>query len=169
MYFTKAMLGGKYVLINQTSVVLRPVHTLPQAAGRKPHRVKHISIFYVFPLIAQWNPSNFTCVLRVYEHKRDCAYAHIKNHTACELQYARCGLCCDLRQSMPQAAARKVCAQAAWFVVLVRAIAFMFIIINTQHASEIAGNSIALLMELQRKLKYVHRGLRPSMNRPLAL
>ena len=47
-----------------------------------------------------------------------------------------------------------------------RAIAFMFI--HTQHANEIAGNSIALLIKIQRKLKYVQLGaacgsrLRPS-------
>ena len=54
-----------------------------------------------------------------------------------------------------------------------------FMFIRTQYASEIAGNSIALLVEIQRKLKYVQlgaarslrpaaRGLRQSMNRPLA-
>ena len=43
-------------------------------------------------------------------------------------------------------------AQAAKCFVYVRAIAFMFI--HTQHANEIAGNSIALLMEIQKKLKY---------------
>ena len=44
--------------------------------------------------------------------------------------------------------------------------------IHTQHASEIAGNSIAILVEIQRKLKYVQlgaaSGLRQSMNQPLA-
>ena len=50
------------------------------------------------------------------------------------------------------------------FYVCVRAITFMFI--YTQHASEIAGNSVAVLVEIQRKLKYVQlgaaRGLRPA-------
>ena len=53
------------------------------------------------------------------------------------------------------------------FYVCVRAIAYN-IFIHTQHASEIAGNSVALLVEIQRKLKYVQlgaaRGLRQSMN-----
>ena len=52
------------------------------------------------------------------------------------------------------------------FYVCVRAKAFMFIL--TQHASEIAGNSVALLVEIQRKLKYVQLGAacgpRQSMN-----
>ena len=46
---------------------LRPVHTLPQAAGRRPHRVEHISTFSVFPLISQRNFQQFhlraACVL----------------------------------------------------------------------------------------------------------
>ena len=42
------------------------------------------------------------------------------------------------------------------FYVCVSAIAFMFI--YTQHESEIAGNSVALLVEIQRKLKYVQLG-----------
>ena len=56
------------------------------------------------------------------------------------------------------------------FYVCVRAITFMFL--NTQHSGEIAGNSIALLVEIQRKLKYVQLGaacgcgLRQSINRP---
>ena len=45
-------------------------------------------------------------------------------------------------------------------------LAVMFI--NTQHASEIAENSVALLVEIQRKLKYVQLGeacgLRPAAN-----
>ena len=39
-------------------------------------------------------------------------------------------------------------------------------LIHTQHASEIAGNFVAILVETQRKLKYVQlgaaRGLRPA-------
>ena len=61
------------------------------------------------------------------------------------------------------------------FHVCLRAIAFMFI--YTQHASKIAGNFVALLVETQRKLKYVQLGaacglrptvcaLRQSMNLP---
>ena len=53
--------------------------------------------------------------------------------------------------------ARKLeCAGRMVFYVCVRAIAFM--LIHTQHASEIAGNSVALLVEIQRKLKYVQLG-----------
>ena len=52
------------------------------------------------------------------------------------------------------------------FHACILAIAFMFI--NTQHASEIAGNFIGPLMEMQRKFKYVQLGaacgLRQSMN-----
>ena len=78
-----------------------------------------------------------------------------------------CGLCCGLRQSMLQAAARKLQrAGRVVFHVCVRAMAFMFI--HTQHASEIAGNFVALLVEIQRKLKYVHLGAACglSMNLP---
>ena len=114
---------------------------------------------------------------RVCEHiKCYCAYAHIINHAACALQFACCGLCCGLccslccglcyglccglRQSMPQAAARKLQrAGRIVFHVCERAIAFMFIHTHSrQHASEIAGNSVALLVEIQRKLKYVQLG-----------
>ena len=42
------------------------------------------------------------------------------------------------------------------FYVYVRVIAFMFI--HTQHASKIAWHSVALLVEIQRKLKYVQLG-----------
>ena len=69
---------------------------------RRPHRVEHtILTFSAFPLMAQWNSQQFH--LRAawkYEHERDCAYTRMKNHAACALQFARCGL----RQSMPQAA-----------------------------------------------------------------
>ena len=56
-----------------------------------------------------------------------------------------------------QAAARKLQrAGRIGFHVCVRAIAFMFI--HTQHVSEFARNSIALLVEIHRKLKYVQLG-----------
>ena len=68
-------------------------------------------------------------------------------------------------QAAAQAAARKLeRAGGMVFYVCVRAIAFMFI--YTQHESEIAGNSVAQLVEIQRKLKYVQLGaacgLRPA-------
>ena len=66
---------------------------------------------------------------------------------------------CVLPQAAAQAAARKLQrAGRMVFYVCVRA--------NTQHASEIAENSVALLVEIQRKLKYVQLGaacgLRPA-------
>ena len=105
----------------------------------------------------------------------------MKKYAACALQFE----CCGLRHTLPQAAAQAVAqaatkaaaqavvqaatqaaAQAAArklqragrmvFYVCVRAIAVMFI--NTQHASEIAENSVALLVEIHRKLKYVQLG-----------
>ena len=84
----------------------------------------------------------------------------MENYAACALQFA----CCYLRHTLPQAAAQAAaqaqhanCAHAAWFFyVCVRAIAFMFI--YTQHVSEIDRNSVALLVEIQRKLKYVQLG-----------
>ena len=85
----------------------------------------------------------------------------MENYVACALQFA----CCGLRHTLPQAAACKL-QRAGRMVsyVCVRVIAVMFI--NTQHASEIAENSLALLLEIQRKLKYVQLGaacgLRPA-------
>ena len=134
---------------------------------RRPHQGEHILTFSVcistnsateFPAI-----SLACCVCTVYEHKCDCAFAHMENYAACALQFEEC---CGLRQTLPQAAAQaaaRAAAQAAArklqregrmvFYVCVRAIAFMFI--HTQHSSEIDGNSVALLVEIQRKLKYV--------------
>ena len=83
------------------------------------------------------------------------------------------GKLCGLRHALPLAAAQvaaQVAAQAAAqaaarklqrarrmvFYLCVRAIAFM--LIHTQHAIEIAGNSVVLLVEIQRKLKYVQQG-----------
>ena len=94
-------------------------------------------------------------MLRVYEHKCDCAYAHMEYYAACALRFACCGLLHTLPQAAAQAAAQTA-AQAAEqaaarkfqragrmvVYACVRAIAFMFI--HTQHASEIAGNSVAL-------------------------
>ena len=70
-------------------------------------------------------------------------------------------------QAAAQAAARKLQrAGCMVFYVCVREIAFIFIF--THHASEIAGNSVALLVKIQRKLKYVQLGAacgpRQSMN-----
>ena len=95
----------------------------------------------------------------------------MENYAACALQFAYCGL----RHTLPQAAAQ-VAAQAAAqaaarklqragrmvLYVCVRAIAFMFI--YTQHESEIAGNSVALLVEIQRIVEICSTrcGLRPA-------
>ena len=71
---------------------------------------------------------------------------------------------------MPQAAGRRprpvqrpvlqncmhCSSQAAWFFVCVCAIAFMFINLSTQ--VKLLGNSIALLVEIQRNLKYDQLG-----------
>ena len=81
------------------------------------------------------------------------------------MQPASCNLCAAacaaawLRPAAKYATGRSTQSMRAGrkiFYVCVRTIAFMFI--NTQHASEIAGNSIALLVEIERKLKYVQRG-----------
>ena len=69
----------------------------------------------------------------------------------CNLCAAACGILCRRpAQAAAQAAARKL--QRAGRMVLyvcIRAIAFIFI--HKQHASEIAGNSVALLVEIQRE------------------
>ena len=98
----------------------------------------------------------------------NCAYAHMENYAACALQFACCGLRHTLPQHRPQHRPQHAncSAQAVWFFnVCVRAIAVMFI--NTQHASEIAENSVALWVEIQRKLKYVQLGAACSL-RPVA-
>ena len=103
----------------------------------------------------------------------------------CNLRAAACGILC---RSTGRSTGRS--SGRMGFYVCVRAIAFMFI--YTQHASEITGNSVALLVEIHKKLKYVQLGaacgpwpaakyepikpthsfyfscgLRQSMNRPL--
>ena len=123
--------------------------------------------------------------LRVRTHGKQCAL----RAAICVLRpvaYFAAG------RSTGRSTARKLqCAGRMVFYVCVRAIAFN-LFIHTQHASEIAGNSVALLVEIQRKLKYVQLGaacglwpaakyepikpihsfyfscgLRQSMNRPL--
>ena len=77
--------------------------------------------------------------------------------TLCGLRAAICVLRAAAYFAAAQAAARKL-QRAVRMVcyVCVRAIAVM--LIHTQHASEIAENSVALLVEIQRKLKYVQLG-----------
>ena len=90
---------------------------------------------------------------------RLCVRTHGK---LCDLRVAICVLrpaayFAYFAQAAAQAAARKLeRAGRIVFYVCVRAIAFMFI--YNQHASEIAGNSVELLVEIQRKLKYVQLG-----------
>ena len=85
----------------------------------------------------------------------DCAYAHMKNYAACALQFACCGLCCALCCGLCKAEAvlRPAAKNAA------------------SRSTQIAArrphrNSIAILVEIQRKFKYVQlgaaRGLRPA-------
>ena len=82
----------------------------------------------------------------------------------CNLRAAACGILSRRPPHRPLHA--NWSAQAAWCVVCLCAIAFM--LIYTQHASEIAGNSVAILVEIHRKLKYVQLGAscgpRQSMN-----
>ena len=72
----------------------------------------------------------------------------MENYAACALKFA----CCGLRHTLPQAAAQAAARAAA------RAAAQAAARANTQHASEIAENSVALLVEIQSKLKYVQLG-----------
>ena len=92
----------------------------------------------------------------------DCAYVHKENYAVCALQFACCGLRHTLPQDAAQAAARKLQrAGRMGFYVCVRAIAVMFI--NTKHASEIAENSVALLVEIQEKIEInMFNSVRPA-------
>ena len=129
---------------------------LPHAVCRMRHRVEHFWTFSALPLMAQWNYQQFH--LRAewnYKYERDPAYTRMKIHAACGLLPALCAL--------------RPAAHRPDFHACVLAGAF----INTsrQQASEIAGNYIAPLVEMQRKFKYVQLGsacgMRQSMNRPL--
>ena len=74
----------------------------------------------------------------------------------CNLRAAACNILCRRPQHRPQHV--NCSAKAAWIFVCVRE--------NTQHACKIAESSVALLMKIQRKLKYVQLGaacgLRPA-------
>ena len=65
---------------------LMPVHTLPQAVARTKLNIRCISTFPAFPLMAQWNSSNFTCVLR------GSMNATARPHAWKTMRPARCGL-----------------------------------------------------------------------------
>ena len=96
----------------------------------------------------------------------------MENYAACALQFA----CCGLRHSLPQAAAQAAApgrstrpqhqAVASKLQRTGHMVFYVCVRANTQHASEIAKNSVALLVEIQRKLKYVQLGaacgLRPA-------
>ena len=103
------------------------VQTLPQAACRGPQAASRTSwTYFNFLCISTNSATEFSAISRAFCVCRnincDCAYAHIKNHVACALQFACCGLCCGLRQSMPQAAASKLqCAGHIVFHVCVPA------------------------------------------------
>ena len=81
---------------------------------------------------------------------------------ASALQNACCGLRNTLPQATAQAAARKLQRSGRIvFHVCVRAIAFMFI--RTQHASEIAGNSVVLSGNIEKvEICSTRCGLRPA-------
>ena len=82
----------KYIIKIQTAsnlqkyLQLNLVHTLPQAAGPKPHRVEHTYLtFSVFPLMVHWNSQQAAWR---YKYERDRVYARLKNNAACVLRPA---------------------------------------------------------------------------------
>ena len=115
----------------------------------------HIATFSAFPLMLQWN---FTCVLRR------------KMNARCGLRAAACGIHCRSPQHRTQHRPqhRQHCYS------YVRTLNRVHVHNSTQHASEIAGNSIAQLVEIQKKVEIrmfnsvrpAARGLGESMKRP---
>ena len=113
------------------------------AACRMPHRVEHtgISTFSAFPLMAQLNSQQLfhLCVAWKYYERE----ARMKNHAAYVLRPAAWSLRPAARRPHGFSCVRTRARVHNTF---------------TQHASEIAGNSIAPLVEMQSKLKYVQLG-----------
>ena len=109
------------------------------AAGRTELNIFQLSLF---PLISQRIPAiSLACCACMNRN------AIARTHTWKTMLPARCNLrAAALRHTLPQAAAQAAARKfqrpgRMVFHVCVRAIAFMFIL-HTQHASEIAGNSV---------------------------